>query len=133
MSTTRATHITEVGRVIVNVSDQDRALDFYVGTLGFEKRSDIPFGESDRWIEVAPADGKTTIAIVPPRQGQEAMGRETGIALSTEDVDADHAYLKERGADVDAEVMRMGGPVPPMFWLRDPDGNTLLVVEAQRN
>jgi predicted enzyme related to lactoylglutathione lyase len=133
MSTTRATHITEVGRVIVNVSDQDRALHFYVGILGFEKRSDIPFGEGDRWIEVAPADGKTTIAIVPPRQGQEAIGRETGIALSTEDVDADHAYLKERGADVDAEVMRMGGPVPPMFWLRDPDGNTLLVVEAQRN
>jgi hypothetical protein len=23
----------------------------------------------------------------------------------------------------------MGGPVPPMFWLRDPDGNSLLIVE----
>ena len=27
-------HITEVGRVAVPASDQDRALEFYVGTLG---------------------------------------------------------------------------------------------------
>ena len=31
------THITHVGRVIIPVADQDRALEFYVGTLGFEK------------------------------------------------------------------------------------------------
>ena len=29
--------ISKVGRVCVTVSDTDRALDFYVGTLGFEK------------------------------------------------------------------------------------------------
>ncbi len=33
------------------------------------------------------------------------------------------------GVDVDAEVSRMGGPVPPMFWLRDPTGHSLIVVE----
>jgi hypothetical protein len=30
--------------------------------------------------------------------------------------------------DVDAEVARMGDPVPPMFWMRDPSGHTLMVV-----
>ena len=35
-----------------------------------------------------------------------------------------------RGVDVDAEVSRMGDPVPPMFWFRDQDGNTLLLVET---
>jgi len=128
---THATRITEVGVVIIPVSDQQRALDFYVGTLGFEKRTDTPFGDGNRWIEVAPAGGKTTLAIVPPREGDPAGQKETGIALSTEDVDADHAYLKSAGVDVDAEVMRMGGPVPPMFWFRDPDGNSLFIVEAQ--
>ena len=34
---------------------------------------------------------------------------------------------------VDAEVTRWGGPVPPMFWLRDPDGNSLIVVEADQS
>jgi hypothetical protein len=37
--------------------------------------------------------------------------------------------MRARGADVDDEVARMGDPVPPMFWFRDPDGNTLMVVE----
>jgi hypothetical protein len=31
---------------------------------------------------------------------------------------------------VDAEVARMGDPVPPMFWFRDPSGHTLMVVGA---
>jgi catechol 2,3-dioxygenase-like lactoylglutathione lyase family enzyme len=38
----RTTHITGVGTVGVPVTDQDRALEFYVGKLGFEKRRDIP-------------------------------------------------------------------------------------------
>ena len=42
---------------------------------------------------------------------------------------ADRATLKAAGADVDDEITRFGGPVPPMFWLRDPDGNSLIVVQ----
>ena len=48
------TQITQVGTVIVPVSDQDRALEFYVGTLGFEMRMDAPFGDGGRWVEVGP-------------------------------------------------------------------------------
>ena len=54
------TRITTVGRVIVSVTDQDRALDFYEGTLGFEKIADIPFGDGSRWIEVQPPGGGCT-------------------------------------------------------------------------
>jgi hypothetical protein len=50
--------------------------------------------------------------------------------LTTNDIDATHAEMKARGVDVDAEVARMGDPVPPMFWLRDPTGHTLMVVES---
>jgi catechol 2,3-dioxygenase-like lactoylglutathione lyase family enzyme len=121
------THLSQVGTVIVPVSDQERSLEFYVETLGFEKRTDAPFGEGMRWIEVAPAGASTTIAIVPPREG-DPTGVETRIALTSDDVDADHADLRDRGVDVDAEIARMGDPVPPMFWFRDPDGNTLMVV-----
>ncbi len=123
------THVTQVGTVIVPVSDQDRALEFYVEKLGFEKRADIPFGNGDRWVEVAPAGAATTVAITRPPEGNP-IGVETGVAFSTQDVDADHAELKARGVDVDPEVMRMGGPVPPMFWFRDVDGNKLLIVET---
>jgi catechol 2,3-dioxygenase-like lactoylglutathione lyase family enzyme len=113
------------------VSDQDRAIEFYVETLGFEKRTDVPFGNGYRWVEVAPADAATSIAIVPPPPGKPTGSVETGIGLYTDDIDADHGDLKGRGVDVDAEVSRMGDPVPPVFWFRDPDGNSLMVVESR--
>jgi catechol 2,3-dioxygenase-like lactoylglutathione lyase family enzyme len=119
------TRITRVGTVIVPVSDQDRALEFYVGTLGFEKRLDGPFGEG-RWIEVAPPGAATTIALVPSRAGE---GGGIEVSLATEDADADHAELRSRGVDADAAVMRMAESVPPMFTFRDPDGNRFRMVE----
>ncbi len=122
-------NISKVGRVCVTVADTDRAIDFYVGTLGFEKVVDTPMGPGMRWVEVAVSGAETTIAIAPPPPDQTAGGSQTGICLDTSDVDAAHAALKGAGADVDDEVTRHGGPVPPRFWLRDPDGNSLIVVQ----
>jgi predicted enzyme related to lactoylglutathione lyase len=126
--TTTASGIGAIGLVIIPSSDQDRSVEFYVQDLGFEKRTDVAFGESYRWVEVYPPSGTTGIALAPPREGTPA-GVQTGISLMTGDIDATYAQLQSRGVDVDAEVARMGEPVPPMFWFRDPDGNTLLVVE----
>ena len=123
------TNLTQVGTCMIPVKDQDQAIAFYTEKLGMELRADIPFGGSERWVEVAPAGAATTLALTSPRPG-EATGIETRIALSTTDIDADHADLKARGVDVDAEVMRMGDPVPPMFFLRDQDGNKLFVVQT---
>jgi catechol 2,3-dioxygenase-like lactoylglutathione lyase family enzyme len=122
-------NIQAVGRVCVTVADTDRAIDFYVDTLGFEKVVDVPMGPAGRWVEVAIPGKETTIALAPPPEDQEAGNDQTGICLDTSDVDADHAALKAAGVDVDAEVSRYGDPVPPMFWLRDPDGNSLIVVQ----
>src|SRR5436305_13070541 len=127
MSTT-ATRIREISLICVPTPDQDRAIAFYE-SLGFEKRTDTPFGGGYRWIEVYPPEGTAGIALAPPRPGSEVQPVETGITLITSDIDATHAELKSRGVDVDAEVSRMGGPVPPMFWLRDPTGHSLMVVE----
>jgi catechol 2,3-dioxygenase-like lactoylglutathione lyase family enzyme len=127
---TTATRIKKLGVVCVPVSDQERAIEFYVDKLGFEKRADIPMGDSYRWVEVAPPGADTTIAIVPPPPGNPTGNVQTGIGLNTDDVDAVHAELKAAGVDVDEEISRMGDPVPPMFWLRDPDNNTLMVVEV---
>jgi catechol 2,3-dioxygenase-like lactoylglutathione lyase family enzyme len=133
MSTaTSQLNISKVGRVCVTVSDTDRAIDFYVGTLGFEKVVDEPMGPNMRWVEVAISGAETTIALAPPPEGVEAGGTQTGICLDTSDVDGAHASLKAAGADVDDEVSRYGGAVPPMFWLRDPDGNSLIVVQPSR-
>jgi predicted enzyme related to lactoylglutathione lyase len=125
-----STRVSKLANVIISVVDQDRALQFYTETLGLEKRADASFGDGNRWIEVAPSGADTPIAICPPGPNVTAGGKDTGISLETDDVDAYHAQLKERGVDVDAEVSRFGDAVPPMFWFRDPEGNTLMVVEA---
>ena len=122
-------NLTQVGRVCVTITDTDRAIDFYVDKLGFEKVVDLPMGPDMRWVEVAIAGTPTTIALAPPPQGQQAGSSQTGICLDTTDVDADHAALKSAGVDVDEQVTRWGGTVPPMFWLRDREGNTLMVVQ----
>jgi catechol 2,3-dioxygenase-like lactoylglutathione lyase family enzyme len=133
MSTaTSKLNISKIGRVCVTTSDTERALDFYVGTLGFEKVVDEPMGPGMRWVEVSVSGAETTLAIAPPPPDQKAGGAETGIILDTSDVDGVHAALKAAGADVDDEVTRYGGNIPPMFWIRDPDGNSLVIVEPSR-
>src|SRR5919204_5071107 len=92
-------NLTKVGRVCVSVADTDSALDFYVGTLGFEKVVDVPMGPDARWVGVQLPGAETTIAIAPPPPGRPAGGGETGIILDTSDVEADHAALKAAGVD----------------------------------
>ena len=122
-----SSRITGVYTIGVPVTDQDRALEFYVDTLGFETRLDIPLEQfGGRWIEVAPPGAPVTIALVPERDGVPS-GVETGIRLTTADADALHADLQRRGVDV-GEVLRWP-QAPAMFTIRDRDGNGLEVVE----
>jgi hypothetical protein len=114
------TPITDVMTIGVPVTDQDRALEFYLNKLGFEKRRDVPVQQfGGRWIEVAPSGATVTIALVPAREGVP-VGVETGIRLKTGDAAAIHADLQVRGVTV-GELLRWPG-VPPMFALHDQDG-----------
>jgi catechol 2,3-dioxygenase-like lactoylglutathione lyase family enzyme len=120
MSTT-ARHITRIGTVLLPVGDQDEARRFFVETLGFEVRIDGVFGGGERWLEVAPPDAETTIALVDSEAAE--------VSFATDDAAAAHAELRDRGVDVDEEVLLLGEGVPPMFTFRDSDGNRFRVVE----
>jgi catechol 2,3-dioxygenase-like lactoylglutathione lyase family enzyme len=132
-------HITQLATVVVPVSDQDRAIAFYVETLGFETRSDFTYDTGERWVEVVPEGAGTSLTLVPPPEGQP-VGIETRVILITKDIEGDHAGLLERGIEA-GEIMREGHLVvywggaplagnPPMFIVRDPDGNSLLIVQG---
>jgi catechol 2,3-dioxygenase-like lactoylglutathione lyase family enzyme len=122
-------HITRVRAIGVPVTDQDRALHFYVETLGFAKRIDVTVGTDLRWIEVAPqGSGGASVALLRATEDVPA-GVETGIRLMTEDADAAHAAMMSGGVDVD-EVLRWPD-APPMFAFRDQDGNGLEIVEGE--
>jgi lactoylglutathione lyase len=117
-----------VRTVGVPVTDQDGALEFYVGTLGLEKRLDVDMGGGRRWIEVAPAGAATSIALVRSHEGLPA-GVETGIRFVTPDAEDVHSGLRASGVDAD-DVLRWEG-VPPMFAFRDLDGNGMEIVEQR--
>jgi lactoylglutathione lyase len=128
-STHAPTTVSNIGVAMFTVADQDAALAFYTEKLGFELRSDVRFGEHGemRWLEVAPPGSRARLALNPP-MADEPGG--SSIGVETTDVMGEHARLSAIGGiDLDPEPMRSPG-APLMFMLRDPDGNTVVVVEA---
>ena len=115
--------------VYLAVSDQDRALAFYRDVLGFDVRTDTEFGEGLRWVEVAPAGAYTVIALVRPMSEDDAKpGGQAPFGFDTPDLEAAMAEFGARGVEFE-DVMGGDGPVPPMAYFRDPDGNRILLVE----
>jgi catechol 2,3-dioxygenase-like lactoylglutathione lyase family enzyme len=128
-STQVPTTVGNIGVVMFAVADQDAALAFYTRKLGFELRGDEPFGEHGemRWIEVAPPGSVARLALNPPMGGEPGGG---AIGVETPDVLGEHRRLSAIGGiDLDPEPRRVPG-APLLFMLRDPDGNTVVVVEA---
>lgn len=117
--------ITGIATVGVAVSNQEAALEFFTGTLGFEMRTDYR-GDSFRWLTVAPQGTAVTIALVDKPND---VGRDTGVRFTVESAEAEHDRLASRGVDV-GKILRWPG-VPAMFNFRDPDGNLYEMVEAQ--
>ncbi|WUJ68858.1 VOC family protein [Kribbella soli] len=121
-------HISEIRTVGVPVTDQDRAVAFYTETLGFEVLMDAPLPQlGGRWIVVAPAGSSASIALVPASDGNPA-GVDTGIRMGSPDAKAAHQHFIDAGVDTD-ELLEWPG-IPPMFSLRDQDGNRLYISEV---
>ena len=123
------TTITDIRTIGVTVADQDRAVAFYVETLGFEKRMDAPISPTLRWIEVAAPDARASLALNAAEDGA-SPGTDTGIRFAVPNAAAEHATMLERGVTV-GELLQWPG-VPPMFAFDDPDGNRFYVVEDAR-
>ncbi len=121
--------ISRIHSTTVIVNDQDRALDFFVDTLGFAKMADVPMGAEMRWVTVRPVGTNVELALGTPQWfSGRTPGGPTGISLVTPDIDAEFAALTAKG-------VRFKGPVEMMpwgskaTWFSDPDGNEFFLVE----
>jgi catechol 2,3-dioxygenase-like lactoylglutathione lyase family enzyme len=124
-----STTISNIGVAMFTISDQDAAIDYYTNTLGWELRSDVPFGDEggNRWVEVAPPGSGARLALNPPMGGQPGG---SAIAVETPDVNAEYERLKAIEGVKTGEPMGGEGPVPRMFSVEDPDGNHIWVVQS---
>jgi lactoylglutathione lyase len=106
------------------VEDQERALVFYRDVLGFEVVRDATVGTGARWLEVAPPGSAVSIALV-----QVGSGVPMGVRLGVPHIDPLHESLQRDEIDVDDAVIR-APYAPAMFTVRDPDDNTVVLVEV---
>jgi len=117
---------TSIRTVAVPVTDQDRTKALFE-QLGFTVSMDAELQPGFRWIEMEPAGGGASLALV--RTGPELpTGIDTGIRLVAEDARAAHAAIDTAGLEA-GELLDWPG-VPLMFSFVDPDGNRLYVSQA---
>jgi lactoylglutathione lyase len=136
------TTITDIGTVGIPVSDQDKALEFFTGTLGFEKRLDLRADAGFRWVTVAAPGAAVSVALIctagktgtagkpgnAGKTGGDAVGQDTGIRFLVPDAETEHTAMRERGIEV-GDLLRWPG-VPPMYEFKDLDGNRFEIVES---
>jgi catechol 2,3-dioxygenase-like lactoylglutathione lyase family enzyme len=106
--------------VSVPVADQDRAKAFYADVLGFEVVADAQFGPDQRWVQVGPHGGGTSLTLVTwfPTM---APGSLKGLVLECADVRAAMDELAGRGLGFEQELQE--APWGTFTTFEDPDGN----------
>lgn len=124
--------IDKTTHVPVLVRDQDKALEFYVGTLGFEKRQDYGQKGKPRWLTVAPPGSDVELALAKGEFLADPRAEEGyRITLTTSDCRKEFARLKARGVP-----FRDAAPVETPFGLVatfvDPDGNRFTLRESAK-
>ena len=120
--------VTKSRSVGIYVSDQDRALEFYRDSLGFEVLSDMPMGEmgpsgheENRWIEVAPKGAETIFVLYTPPGLEDRVGGFSNIMWDTDDIETTFLELKDKGVEFTQEPSQQGWGLWAQF--KDPDGN----------
>jgi catechol 2,3-dioxygenase-like lactoylglutathione lyase family enzyme len=117
------------------VDDQEKALQFYTGVLGFVKKTDIPMGEA-RWLTVvSPQDPNGTELLLEP-DGHPAAGpfKEALVAdgipftsFGVDDVAAEFSRLQKLGVTFTQEPLEMGPVTTAVF--DDTCGNLIQIAQ----
>jgi lactoylglutathione lyase len=100
----RGNMFTKIGTITIGVSDQDKALDFYVHKLGFEKVDDQPMSETERWLEIALPGTQTHIMLGLRGQSGGTNTGMTGFVLHADNIEETCATLKARGVTLTQEL-----------------------------
>ena len=101
-----------LGKIALVVADYDEALDYFVGTLGFDQLEDTDMGGGKRWVVVAPSGGGCALLLAKAKNDEQraAIGKQTGgrvfLFLETQDFDRDYECYDELGVDFIEEPRR---------------------------
>lgn len=119
--------VIQGGVVTIYVSDMQRAVDFYAGTLGLR----LLFRAEDHWAQLDAGD--VQIGLHPASEAAPAPGTPGAITLGF----AVSEPITEVIARLEAKHVAVRGPVPggggvELAFFSDPDGNPLYLAETRR-
>lgn len=119
----------------VFVDDQDKALKFYTGVLGFVKKTEIPLG-AVKWLTVVSPEGSPEIELLlepmgfPPARTYQKALFEAGIpltAFAVEDIEREHERMEALGVVFKTKPTRTGPVTVAVF--EDTCGNLIQLVQ----
>lgn len=94
-----------LARVALVVADYDEALDYYVGTLGFDLTEDTELTPAKRWVVVTPPGSDCALLLAKAKNDEQrsAIGDQCGgrvfLFLHTDQFESDYARYLEAGVD----------------------------------
>ncbi len=109
----------------VPVRDQGKALEFYTQKLGFHVRTDQPFEENQRWIELGIPGAETRVVLFTPKGHEDRIGTFSGISFSSDNVQRTFEQLAARGVDFVMPPKQESWGTSAIF--KDPDGNQFVL------
>jgi len=116
--------IKAVKFVSIPTRDQDRALAFYTGKLGFRVTTDQPFG-AQRWIELRIPGAETGFVLFTPEGHEDRIGGFMNLAFTADDVQKTWEELSARGVEFVQPPKTEHWGTSAIF--KDPDGNTFVL------
>jgi len=119
----------------VFVDDQAKALEFYTGTLGFAKKTDVPVGEYSWLTVVAPDDPDGVQLLLEPDQHPAARAVKEALvadgipwtSFAVTDLAAEYERLCSRGVVFTQEPADMGSALTAV--LDDTCGNLIQLTQ----
>lgn len=123
--------ISSLGEVMVYVEDQEKALSFWIGKLGFVVVSDENNGQGMRWIKIAPKDGSETKLVLHDKTLVGKMQPEMNLGTPSlmfygEDLEAMRKDFIAKGIHV-GDLVEIGGA--KVFNFSDEEENYFAVRE----
>ena len=114
----------------VPVRDQDAALQFYTGKLGFKVVTDQPFTDGQRWIELLIPGAESRLALFTPEGHEGRIGTFQPLTFWCDDVFMTAKTLKSRGVEFAQEPKKEVWGTMAIF--KDPDGNQFVISNRLR-
>ena len=129
--------IDSIGGVVIFVSNQARAIEFYTQKLGFDIKGEYPY-KNTKWVEVAPKNSTTTISLMEPHldmmaneeieQAKKEIGTMTSLWFYTKNIDDTYKELQEKGVNITEPKKQDWGGI--MSQIKDQDNNILTLISS---